>query len=811
MLLRQKLILFFLAVLFGWNDGSASGAALQGGTLRMLTEDLRENIWSLNADRMLSSVNGSVLEAFGKVELRQGKDYLRADFARYFVQTNWVYLYGNVEVSLGGDIVNANEAELDMRSRTGWMTDGRIFMPDTNSHFQGGHIIRHRGNIYSFKDIKYSTCDGETPAWSFEAGEGSLETGGYAKLWGASFQLVDLPVFYTPYIVVPAKNERQSGFLLPDLGMNSRNGFFYTQPFFWAIDSSRDLTLYEGYMSRRGFMHGLAYRSKDSEDEDIWLAFDFIEDRTSELRDVDSEYYRGDGLIRPDKSRWWLRGMYDLRLPGEPLWRLRADLDYVSDQYYLRDFEHSMTGFTRSREDLFNVFSRDLREITENRESSIQLFREWERAGFYLSGTYIQNPALGNGDPVLGASLPKHSNDSTVQTLPELDFYLHQGRILRGLPLEAQAGVQASYLFRREGGSGLRLDLSPRLILPLSGRYGSIIASSRLRATWYSGERQDTFALTRENARNKREASRYVPDYEIKATGEFYRVYALDGENEAPGPGESSWTALRHSVMPRLVYRHTPQINQAGNPYYTEYDRLAPVHELVYSVDNVLTRKRAVRRGLPRNSGSDGTGNARTSGPQDENAAEDSSSAEDSIAYDYQDVVRLRLEQAYDLNEAGRGHDLYLHKREPWRDLLIELTLYAGNMVSLTGSSYYTPQENKFTRHSQTLGLSIPEWINFSSSLNMYEPVSDYYRQRLTRLTTLSLRGRLPDYGPWSADLYYEWPIKGTGGYQGKEEKGLILTYTHQCFSISGQIIRDDNDTTFKVQFALPGLSALGF
>jgi LPS-assembly protein len=628
-------------------------------------------------------------------------------------------------------------------------------------------------------------------------------------------QLAELPVFYTPYIVVPAKNERQSGFLLPDLGTNSKNGLFYTQPFFWAVDSSRDLTLYESYMSRRGFMHGLTYRSKNSEDENIWLSFDFLEDRIMELRDEDSRDYRGDRLIRPDKSRWWLRGMYDLRLPGDPLWRLRADLDYISDQYYLRDFEHNMTGFTQSRENLFRIFSRDLREITENRTNTVQLFREWKRTGAYFSGVYTQNPALGNGDPVSGRSLPKSGDDTTVQVLPELDFYLHQGRILKDLPLEAQAGAQASYLFRREEGSGLRFDLSPRLILPFSGEYGSVIASSRLRATWYKGEEQNIPALTREAAGNKQEASRYVPDYEIKAASEFYRVYALEEENVTPEPGESSWTALRHGVQPRLVYRHTPQINQAGNPYYTEYDRLAPVHELVYSLDNVLTRKRASRRPLPLESENDAAKSAPTDNSENDNSgdenAEDFFPSEEDVSYDYQDIIRLRLEQAYDLNEARRGHDLHLYRREPWRDLLIELTLYAGNVVSLSGSSYYTPQENKFTRHSQTLNLSIPDWVRFSTSLNMYEPINDYYRQRSTRLTTVSMRGSLYNYGPWSAELYYEWPIKGSGSYRGKEEKGLTLTYTHQCFAISGLLIKDDNDTTFKLQVALPGLGFVSY
>lgn len=755
-------------------------------TLRMMSEDNREVTWNLSADRMITDSGGSVLEAFGKVELRMGDDYLRADFARYYTQTNWVYLYGNVELVFGDDLLNAHQAEFDLRSRTGWLRNGRIFLAESNSYFWGEHITKHRGNVYSFKEVKYTACDGDTPAWSFEADKGVLEVEEYAQFWGTSFQVSDLSVLYSPYLVLPAKTKRQSGFLMPDQGKSDKHGFFYSQPFFWVIDDSRDLTLTETYMSKRGFMHGFNYRSQASEDEYLWLSFDYLKDRQRVTSDANDKYYDGDGLIRSDTSRYWIRGMYDWRLPGDPLWRIRADVDYTSDQYYLREFRRFSTGYNKSRDALFDVFSRDLRNDTEKRTSSAMLFRDWEKASIYLSGTYTQDPRLGNADPSTPWAAPKTGEDTTVQHLPELNLYLQQGRIVDSLPLEIQASAQVANLYRREGTSGTRFDISPRIILPISGKYGSLISSARLRSTWYRTEtRADTAVGAAPVDTAKKNASRYLPDFELKGSTEFSRIYQLE-QQAALQSGEKQWVGIRHNIIPRLTYRHTTHEDQRRNPQYTSYDNLAPVHELVYSLDNVLTRKR--ESSLTRN-------------VVDE---EGNTEVETYSRYDYRDFVRLRLEQSYDINEARRGHDLHLYDREPWRDVMAELTFYLTDYFRWSSTSYWTPSESKFTRHTQSAHVTVPGVGNFSSSFQAYSPrkpdaVSE---GRATRLTTASFEGNIHVYGPWSVSAYYDWGIKGNA----KDERGLTVNYTHQCFSISGQIIRDEDDTTYRMSFSLSGM-----
>lgn len=778
---RFKHIVFMIMLILGLSGSATARAAVaafkaesSASSIKMLSEDDREITWNLNADRMITASGGTIVEAFGKVEFRMGGDYVRADFARYFANTNWVYLYGNIKARMGGDALSAQEAEFDLRSRTGWLNDGRIFIAESNTHLAADRIIKHRGGVYSFSGIKFSTCDGDVPAWSLEADTGVLEMDGYVQLWQAKFQVADHSVMYSPYMIVPAKTSRQSGFLMPDFGHSTKLGYFYTQPFYWVIDDSRDMTFTENYMSERGFMHGLNYRSRGSEDENLWLSFDYLHDRQTVTNPRD-KYYSGDGLVRENQSRYWLRGMYDVRLPGEPLWRFRADVDYVSDQYYLRDFKRGMQGFDKNRDALFETFSRDLREKADKRQSGAMLFRDWERAGVYLSGMYYQNPNLGNGNA-------PRSSDKTVQQIPGLDLYLQQGRFWDAIPLEFSGSGQAAYFYRREGTSGTRFNLSPRVTLPVSGRYGSIIGRAGLHGTWYRTEKRDESALP--SGSSSDEKSRYIPEFEVNASTEFSRVYQMNGAS-LQNPGESRWTGVRHSVIPRLSYLHTPDQDQRGTPYFTSFDYIAPRREIVLGLDNVITRKR--ERLLQR-------------------VDEETKETETYSRYDYQDVARLRLEQAYSIYEARRGHDLDEYPREPWRDLMAELTLHWNSNLSLVSRNYWTPSENEFTRHNQGITVTVPRG-RFTASMDYRKPVRDYYSQisqraTNTSFTTASFEADVQLWGPWAANVYYDWDIRG----RSKRERGFTLTYNHQCFSIGGQFIRDEEDTLFRLQFSLSGL-----
>lgn len=745
--------------------------------LVMETEDERLVRWDLTADSLTTFNDAEIMEAKGNVLLKRGDEYMKADFARYYMATNWVFLKGNVVVKGRHDEILAEEAEFDLRSRTGWLKNGRIFMSGPHTYVSGDQINKHWGDVYTFNNAKITTCDGDVPAWSMTAREAVVEIDGYARLSGSSFQVKDTPVAYTPYFLFPVKTTRQTGLLRPKFGRSTTKGAFYTQPFFWAIDESRDLTFSEGFMEKRGLMHGLEYRSRPDPDATIWMRGDWMWDRERKL-DPDEGPYGGDGLVRNNYERYWLRGMIDARLP-DPAWRFKADLDYVSDQYFLSEFKSDFFGFERSRDELFSFFGRDLQEKDLERKSGFLLTRDWERATIAFSSTYLQDQTLGNGNT-------PHNLDETVQRLPQFDAFLHKGRILPDLPLEIDGALQATYMYRRNGTRGARYEAVPTLTLPVNTRYGSIIATAGITQTLYdtelSGRSRDEY--NNKNVPRQYKDSRSIPEGGVAGFTEFARVFAFEPE---PLPatksnvGKSRWTALRHSVQPRLELRYRSNEDQERNPYYSAEDRLGPRTELVYSVTNLLTAKRD--RVV---------------------MVKDAATGEmiPDMTTDFREVLSLRLEQAYDQREATRNHDREEYPRRPFGDIFSDLTAYLTDHISVSTRNNWSPYEGAFTRHQSGVGLSLPEYGSLYVGYDMRRTIDEYTRYREDSVNYLRVDLQTAKLGAWSLGASYWQDYKN---YSNRETE-IRLTYNHQCFQLIGQVSVEPQEESYGLYVVLMGL-----
>jgi len=751
---------------------------VSGQPLVMATEDERLVRWDLTADSLTTFNDAEIMEAKGNVILKRGDEYLKADFARYYMATNWVFLKGNVVVRRGmRDEIRAEEAEFDLRSRVGWLKQGRIFMAGPHTYVSGDHITKHWGDVYTFKNAKITTCDGDVPAWSMTAQEAVVEIDGYARLTRSSFQVKDRPVAHTPYFLFPVKTKRQTGLLRPDFGHSDTKGFFYNQPFFWAIDESSDLTVNEYFMTKRGFMHGLEYRAKPAADATVWLRGDWMWDKERVLYQGHGEY-AGDGLVRKNNDRYWLRGMIDARLP-DPAWRFKADIDYVSDQYFLSEFKNDFSGFYRSRNELTSLFARNLQEKDLKRQSGFLLTRDWERASVAFSSTYLQNQYLRNGNQSL-------SSDETVQRLPQFDAFLHKGRILPDLPLEIDSTLQTAYMYRRSGTRGARYEVVPTLTLPVNTRYGSIIASASLTQTRYDTEHP---SRSHDESRDKNlprqsKTSRTVPEFSIAGFTEFSRVFDLEPASLAETKeniGKSRWTALRHSVQPRLEFRRRANEDQERNPYYSSEDRLAPRTELVYSITNALTVKR-------------------------EHVAlvKDPVSGEmlPTLNTSYRDVLRLRLEQTYDQREATRDHERDDFPRRPFGDIVSDLTAYITDYVSVSTRNNWSPYMGEFVRHQSGVGLHAPKYGHLYIGYDTRKAIHEYTRRSDGRVNFLRVDVNTANFGPWSLHASYRQDYR----VYGNRETDINLIYTHQCFQLIGRFNIEPQEKSYHLNIVLSGL-----
>lgn len=744
-------------------------------SLTMQAEDEKAVTWTLNADKVTSLSVSEVIEASGNVVLQRGSEYLKADYARYYSTTKWVFLRGNVAARMGRDEMRADEAEFDLRSRVGWLKQGRIFMDGPHMYFSGERVDKHWGDVYSFKNAKITACDGKVPAWSLVADEAVVELDGYAQLSRPRFQVKDQPVLASPWMLLPAKKERQSGFLTPEFGRSNQRGFYYNQPFFWAVDESQDVTFNEYFMDKRGFMQGVEYRTRPSVRETGWLRFDWIKDKIEVNNDGDDDVNSHDGFVRNNTNRYWVRGMYEGHL-GDPKWKLRGDLDYVSDQNFLHEFRSGHSGYARSRDELFSLFRRDIQEKDLMRQSGLMLFRDWDRVSVALSGSYMQDQNLGHGNR-------RKSTDTTVQTLPAVNLFLNKGSIFDGVPLEMAGMAEAGYKYRRNGTRGMRYVMTPTLSLPVNGRYGSFMATAGLQQSFYG---TDTYSKTETDDPKQDGKSQTIPTFQLDGSTELDRVYRLAPSIKASEDtvGKTRWTAVRHVVQPRVRYRNIPLKDQHDNPRYDDGDRIRPVNEMTYSVTNVLTRKR--ERVVA----------AKAVNEQEQTTPE--------LRSDYLDLVRLTLEQSYDIREADRDDDRAAYERRPFSDVMGELAIGFDEYVSFVSRSHWSPYLDEFTRHDHGLSFTAPGRGRLYTGFGYRRRIHEYIRKRDDEVKTLTMNGSLNLWGPWAINFKYSHDYERSENV----DRTLEVVYNHQCFQIMGVFSKDAYEENYGVRVALTGLGS---
>ncbi|WP_461211088.1 LPS-assembly protein LptD [Desulfocurvus sp. DL9XJH121] len=728
--------------------------------------------WQIRADSLSAEHDAEILEAEGGVHLWRGTQTLDADFARYYKATGWVFLKGNVEVHWNNDVLTAEEAEFDLQTGTGWLKNGQIFLSEENMYFMGEHIEKLGPDTYSFKKAKITTCDGRPGSWSLDVDEGELTIEGYAWLWQPVFNVLDKPVFYSPLMVLPAKTKRQSGLLMPEMGTSSRLGFQYNQPIFWAIDDESDATFYENYMSERGFMQGVEYRSTpDSQTKGVWR-FDVMYDRDRALTEDDEDsQFKGDDLTRANQTRYWFRSKYDGHL-GNPNWKTKLDIDWVSDQNYLREFDSGLQGFDKDDKTFTDEFGRDLDDKDDlTRESALLLTRDWDKVGISAKAQWTRDLNYQNGNR-------EHDKDPTLQRLPELHAYVWKDQFL-DTPLEWELDSSAAYFWREYGTKGSRFELHPRVSLPVAFQGVSVIPTLGLRQTIYSVDEYENrdYAPT-----NGKTASRTIPDLNISAFTEVSKVFDLDAEPLAldeEHAGDSRWVKIRHAVQPRLEYGWRPQISQRKNPYFDDMDRLAGQNELTYSLTNLLDRRRET-----------------VSAPTEEGGAA-------GIATDYLEFLRLRLQQCYDAREASREDERDRYPRRPFSDVMGELALYPEEWLSLNTRAFISPYKGELTEWDQSVSTQWKDRGRVTLGYNYMRSIDEYTRQDQDQIRQYYVILDLTISDRWSTGLVYR-SDQATGN---ELERALYVIYNHQCWTLTLRYSHSSNEERIEWTVGLAGMS----
>jgi LPS-assembly protein len=748
-------------------------------------------VWTLEADRVESLQNEQIFKASGNVLIRQGENVIQADMATYFRETGFAHLSGNVRINWNGDVMAGEFAEFNLQDSVGRVTDGGVFFSEEHYYIRGKLLEKTCEKTYRFKDAQITTCDGPVPAWSVKSSKGEITTGGYARLWHPRFQVKNTPILYFPYLIFPVKTERQSGFLIPEPFYSSRLGFGLNIPYYWVINEEQDVTFYANMMSKRGVMTGLEYRHFTSLDsKGVWRA-DWLHDKETAPTEADeSPQFRDDGLIRSSAHRYWIRGKYDGFL-GDPLWRIKVDLDLVSDQNYLREFKHGDAGFERTQDQMLADFGRGMRRIDSViRKNAVELSRNWTMLGFRGSLQYDQHLAYWTDNR------PSKDNP-TLQRLPELNLNLYR-ITLSPTPLELESRNQAVYFWREKGSTGSRIEFLPKVSLPWSTGMGTLTPSVLWRQTFYVIDRHDDSWEGVDES--KRFFEQGIPEFRVEAFSSLFRVFDLGVQDKlAPtlkNIGNRRWSKVKHTIQPELRYSYIPERDLSGNPQFVEEDKINKRNRLSYTLRNTFNRRLDTvvqhQSEFPTNEGSV-SGYGEESGLLAQNIQ---------TRREYRDFLIVRFDQYYDFDEAQRATDLGRYPRRPFSDLRMDVTFNPGQYVSLENRTWFSPYMSKVTQHDHMLRLKYSGLGEAYFGFDFHAEVDDVWRKNQSKREMLRLGGLLHLPGGWAVHGDYRADLQTEEDL----ERTLGIGYTHQCYFVEFLFSQTPDEDRYEIRFSLKGL-----
>lgn len=502
---------------------------------------------SLSYDKETDTYFGS-----GSVVIVQEGTTLKTDAALLDMTAGVATASGSVEVvDEGGNALRGENLQMNIREKTAVIAKGRIFYKQQNIHITGDPIKKTGPEDYEARHATYTACDcpeGKKPAWHFSATSAKITIGEFLTGWNGLFYIKGVPVLYSPFIVVPVKKDRQTGFLQPRPGFSKLRGFIFDEAFFWAISKNTDATFYLDLQTSRGIGEAVEYRYIRTRRSSGRFYFHHFEEKDiGRVR----EFRKGAAnLSRPKdatNNRWRLQYVHNEVLPENI--NLRANINLVSDDEYFIDFGKG----TKERS-------------LESIESNVSISKNW--SVYSLVGQFR-----------VFKNLLAEDNISTLQRLPEVTFTGADQKIYNS-PFYFSS--QSSYVnfYRKAGLMGERLDTHPRISLPLHpGGYFEVTPSAGARGTFYLVKHDPV-----KPNESLRYADRYLYDLNLDITTTFIRIFHTEFE---------TLKAIRHSIRPKLTYTYIPEAVQGDLPQFDAVDNVPATNALTYSLNTIITGKRA--------------------------------------------------------------------------------------------------------------------------------------------------------------------------------------------------------------------------
>ncbi len=441
----------------------------------------------------------------------------------------------------------------------------------------------------------------------------------------------------------------------------------------------------------------------------------------------------------------------------------KLDVDYVSDQDYLKEFRDGIFGYDQTKAYYLTTFGRDIDDYTDPiRQNRLNVNRLWT---YYALNADVRWYEDAN-------QYPDGRTGHPLQNLPDITFAGVKNRIA-GSPFYYDLFSEYTYLYQDGGPRGQRAELYPRVYYPRRFFKSLFVEpSAGLRETAWHVDHFDSTATDEED----RDAYRSIYDLKLDTSTYLYRLFNID---------LAGYDRLKHSLKPQVVYTYVPNQNQSDIPVFDEPDYVPPQNRITYSLTQTLTARKP-----------------RLAPPPDSILSN----------YTYNPFLRFYLEQSYDVRQydfENAGTALYSNNasnavfsdQKPFSDIYAELDLVPGRYIGLNADTLWSPYSGQFNAYR----LSLNTWDNRGDRLYTYYRYARETAQ-LQSVNSITLAGALTVTRKWLLRGLYSRDIVNSQLI----ESSVGITYQSQCWAVDVDYQEEVGNHSFKFMVRLAGLGNLG-
>lgn len=443
-------------------------------------DDINNAPITVVADRAEAKTNDKAIYS-GDVVVRQGHRTVKADTATLRQPENVVTAQGKVVFNDGDMVVESDYLQSNLDTEDTTLNNAKYKMLCVPGRGEAKRVFKNGTTFYELEDGTYTTCPDEDKSWRFSASKIEKEdTSLFADLYHAKFEVLDVPVFYLPYLRVPVEEGRLTGFLYPSVSWSDRDGFELETPFYWNIHPQVDMLITPKYMVERGVQLNSETRYLTTFGKGSFLL----------------EYLPDDSL-HPEYDKRWGFNWNHSGIQGH--WKYEADYSKVSDINYFADLD-SRVG---QREDntLLQTGSVSYRDTNWNSTVRIRDFQ-----------------ALSEGT-------------SVYRLLPQLDMNYFADQFAYGLDFSLPGQVSVFSNDDPNKPEATRVHLEPTLTLPIHRPWWNATAEAKLLYTYYDQQFDNAAPDAESTARLEESVTRTIPSIRLHSGIVMDRDFTFSGSD----------------------------------------------------------------------------------------------------------------------------------------------------------------------------------------------------------------------------------------------------------------------------------------